>query len=280
MNLVFPHGDAGLAGRDVVDHRRHIGIPRNQGFGQRLRQFPVLGGGDDVDQPFVPGRGMAQHQEPPESLVALEPVGRRARRFHVLADIFEDLVSQRRKEQTRFRIQHLVESSRNVQPDGESGIQVAPSHLLGQEPPPVRAGEFHLVPVFKDAVRRQGFVDRHALDQRDVFQRFRHVPALVFDLLFVDQKLPFAAAAIAAVGAGGRHPVRRRRDQFGDPGLGVVALLFEHPGPHPVSGNGAVHEHRHAVDFRKAPAAERHVVDVQLDLLPFFDRHTRSLLDS
>ena len=108
-------------------------------------------------------------------------------------------------------------------------------------------------------------MNRHPGDGADVLQGLGHVPALVFELLLVAQKLPGAPAADAAVAAGGGHPVGGRRQNLLQPGFGVVALLAGDADAGLVARDRPLHKNRQSVEPGDAFSAEGQPCDIGFD---------------
>ena len=99
------------------------------------------------------------------------------------------------------------------------------------------------------------------VDAADVGKRFPHMAAFGFQLLFIAEKLPFAAAANPAVGTGGAQAVWRRTQNGQNAGFRIIFLFFHDADEDPVPGNRLVHKHREPLDFGDALAAERQIRD-------------------
>jgi hypothetical protein len=115
-HFIFTHGNRGFAPGNVVHHGNDFRMGIHQLFGHGPYHLDGLSGRNQVDQPLVPGHGMPQHEKPPETDMAPQPIGRLSRSTHPLSDFFQNAIAKGRLQQASAGIEHLVKSAGHVQP--------------------------------------------------------------------------------------------------------------------------------------------------------------------
>ena len=140
---------------------------------------------------------------------------------------------------------------------------------------PTLAGsaEFQFVTIKLRALGGECRADFRDLQMPDADQLVIHLLPLGFELHFVRQGLPAAAAADAKMLAERLDAVRGRLDHPGDESLHIVFLLPEHLDVHDVAGNGEIDEDDHPVHMGQRLAfggdgLDGDVLQFQVDFFP------------
>jgi hypothetical protein len=108
-------------------------------------------------------------------------------------------------------------------------------------------------------------MDGDALEVADPGQVLAHLLALRGDRGDIVEVLQPAPPAARHVRAGGLHPVRPRPQDLEELRVGVAAPGAAHPRAHAVAGGGVMTEDDEAVAAAHPGAAEREVVDLELE---------------
>ena len=166
----------------------------------------------------------------------------------VILGEMSNFVAQVALEVTGVDIKYLVECAGNVEAGAVALVEgLAGGQLLAGEPAAVGERILHLVTVFPDVFRRQGWPNFGNFYLGNTLQRIDNLLSLAFQLVTVRQMLPAAAATNSEMRATGLLAHVRGGDDALYPAHGKAFLLFFKLNVHNIAGSGKRHEHHHAV---------------------------------
>ena len=190
----------------------------------------------------------------------------------ILADIVEfvavinaELLDEQADRVGRFglepafaNVQDLVEELSDMEPQSHplvlrNGVRI----LAMEQPAAAGCAEFQFVTIILRTRGGEGWTDLRHFQMADPDQLVIHLLPLRFELHFVGQGLPAAAAAHAEMLAERLEPVRGRLHHPGDEALHVVLLFLVDLNVHDVAGHGEIDKHHHPVHMGEGFALGR-----------------------
>ena len=175
-----------------------------------------------------------------------------------------------------YYVEDFVEHTGDVEAQAalleELAVLVAAQILVG-EPAHCGEGVFEFVAVVIYFLGPDDGLQFRALELAEVTEVVLHLFLLEFQLFFVVEHLPFAAAAHAEVPAGGCHPVGGGGADGQQVGLGIAVFAFVNLHVHEIAGHGVGHEDGEAVLFGHGLALRSRGENFQVFYVVSFECH-------
>ena len=297
MNVPGPMQHLALVARGhlrfgAVDGVHHGGDFRH-GFdqlsGQPLHGLPALIAairGNDVHQPLAGAFALADHQKAPKAGMITGGVRGQPGVCGPTCHEVSDGIAFFALQQAGLQRQSFIEPAAHVQAKRKMPVleRLSGFHLSSGEPAVRTEREFHLVAVEKRLRRGQRRKHRHIGKATDVLQHFLHLSGFDFNLPVVFQMLQRAAAAVAEIHALRFLVIRTLPQHIQNAGIGVGFFLAGDFGAHPLTRQGALDEHHHAVHPADAVCSKSQAFNFQFDLSALFqashDAHTSIKMSS